>query len=61
MDMTKHFEDCFYNSYIEARKREGKNYMSITAEADNEMTQVFLEKKTLKQFIEHLQKIHDEM
>lgn len=59
--MTKRFDDCFYGSYIEVRKNEGKPYVTITAESNDEWTQIFLGKNDLKQLIEHLQKIHSEI
>lgn len=59
--MRKRFDDYFHDNYIEVRKTEGKPYVTIIAEDDDEMAQVTLSKDTLKEFIEHLQEIHKEM
>jgi len=59
--MKKRFDDYFYDSYVDARRTGNKPYMTIVAESDSEMTQVFLDKDTLKQFIEHLEDIYKEM
>lgn len=59
--MRKRFDDYFYDNYIEVRKTEGKPYLTITAENDDEMVQVTLSKETLNELIEHLQEIHKGM
>lgn len=59
--MRKEFNDYFTDNVLSVNTTTDKPYITISAESDEEMAQVALDKNSLKELIEHLQVAYKNM
>lgn len=59
--MRNQFDDYFYDNFIEVKELEDKPYVQIIGESNGELTIVNLDKSTVGELINCLQKVYEKL